>query len=181
MAEWLGRELGTLELGVVMIDGIHIDEHVMLVALGIDGDGKKHVLGVREGATENATACTALLADLPDRGLHTDRPVLVVIDAAKALAKAVRNLFGEPSLVVRTSDNITDGRACDAVASCRQVQAQCARRSPTRTTVAMPNAHRQRQPAARARSPCRASRPSRSVDALKNQPPAFASPVKASY
>ena len=59
MAEWLGRDLGALDLGVVMIDGVHIEEHVLLVALGIDADGKKHVLGVREGATENAAAAPA--------------------------------------------------------------------------------------------------------------------------
>jgi len=54
MTEWLGRDLSALDLGVLMIDGIHIENHVMLVALGIDADGKKHVLGVREGVTENA-------------------------------------------------------------------------------------------------------------------------------
>jgi putative transposase len=101
MAEWLGRDLGALDLGVLMIDGVHIDEHVLLVALGIDADGKKHVLGVREGATENAASCTALLADLRERGLHTDRPLLVVIDGSKALAKAVRNVFAERAIVQR--------------------------------------------------------------------------------
>jgi transposase-like protein len=53
MGEWLGRDLNALDLAVLMIDGICIAEHVMLIALGIDSDGKKHVLGVREGATEN--------------------------------------------------------------------------------------------------------------------------------
>lgn len=101
MAEWLGRDLGALDLGVVMIDGVHIEDHVLLVALGIDADGKKHVLGVREGATENAAACTALLADLRERGLRTDRPTLVVIDGSKALAKAVRNVFGDCAIVQR--------------------------------------------------------------------------------
>lgn len=101
MSEWLGRDLGALDLGVLMIDGIHIEEHVMLVVLGIDADGKKHVLGVREGATENAAACTALLADLRDRGLRTDRPMLVVIDGAKALARATRNVFGEHAIIQR--------------------------------------------------------------------------------
>jgi transposase-like protein len=124
MAEWLGRELGGLELGVVMIDGIHIDEHVLLVALGIDADGKKHVLGVREGATENAAACTALLADLRDRGLHTDRPVLVVIDGAKALAKAVRNVFGDQAIVQRCQAhklrNVVDQLPDDMKPSVRQ-------------------------------------------------------------
>jgi hypothetical protein len=45
MAKWLGRDLGALDLGVLMIDGVVIDAHVLLVALGIDADGKKHVLG----------------------------------------------------------------------------------------------------------------------------------------
>lgn len=74
---------------------------MLLVALGIDADGTKHVLGVREGDTENAAACTALLADLRERGLRTDRPTLVVIDGSKALAKAVRNGFGESAIVQR--------------------------------------------------------------------------------
>lgn len=101
MGEWLGRDLSGLDLAALMIDGIVIAEHVMLVALGIDADGKKHVLGVREGATENATACTALLTDLRDRGLRTERAVLVVIDGGKALAKAVRNVFGARAIVQR--------------------------------------------------------------------------------
>lgn len=82
-----------------MIDGVHIDERAMLVALGIDADGNKHVLGVREGTTENAAAWTALLAQLRYRGQHTDRAVLVVIDGWKALAKAVRSVFGDRAIV----------------------------------------------------------------------------------
>jgi transposase-like protein len=101
MGEWLGSDLTKLDLAVLMVDGICIADHVLLVALGIDSDGKKHVLGVREGATENAAACTALLADLRDRGLRTDRAVLVVIDGSKALAKAVRNVFGANAIVQR--------------------------------------------------------------------------------
>ena len=101
MDQWLGRDLGQVDLAALMIDGITIAEHVMLVALGIDTDGRKHVLGVREGATENATSCTALLTDLRDRGLRTDRAVLVVIDGGKALAKAVRNVFGTRAIVQR--------------------------------------------------------------------------------
>src|SRR5207249_9740722 len=50
-----------IDLVVLMIDGVVIEEHVLLVALGIDVDGKKHVLGVREGAPENASSCTALI------------------------------------------------------------------------------------------------------------------------
>jgi len=84
-----------------MLDGIAIADHVLLVALGVDSDGKKHVLGVRDGGAENAHACTALLADLRDRGMRTERTMLVVIDGGKALAKAVRNVFGARAIVQR--------------------------------------------------------------------------------
>ncbi len=97
----LARPLGDLKLAVVMIDGIHFGEHVVLVALGIDESGRKHTLGLREGATENAASCTALIANLVERGLDTSRSMLVVIDGGKALAKAVRAVFGKRALVQR--------------------------------------------------------------------------------
>lgn len=90
-----------IDLAVLMIDGIVIDDHIVLVALGIDIEGKKHVLGLHEGATENATACTELLAGLRERGMRTDRSVLIVIDGAKALRKAVGAVFGSKAVVQR--------------------------------------------------------------------------------
>jgi transposase-like protein len=112
MDEWLGRDLNAIDLIVLMIDGVHVAEHVLLVALGIDADGKKHVLGVREGATENAAACTALLTDMRERGLHTERAVLAVIDGAKALAKSIRDVYGARALIQRCqahkSRNVVD-------------------------------------------------------------------------
>ena len=101
MDAWLKRDLSGLELAALMIDGVHVEDHVLLVALGIDTSGAKHVLGVREGATENATACTALLTDIVDRGLATDKAILAVLDGAKALAKAVRNVWGNRVLIQR--------------------------------------------------------------------------------
>ncbi|MBX3158189.1 MAG: transposase [Deltaproteobacteria bacterium] len=124
MDAWLGRDLSQLKLVALMIDGIVIAEHVMLVALGIDADGKKHVLGVREGATENAASCTALLADLRDRGLPTEHAVLVVIDGGKALAKAVRNVYGSRAIVqccqAHKVRNVVDQLPEDARPSVRQ-------------------------------------------------------------
>ncbi len=112
MAEWLGRDLSAIDLVVLMIDGVHVDEHVLLVALGIDAQGKKHVLGVREGATENAASCTALIVDMRERGLHTERAVLAVLDGSKALAKAVRDVYGSRALLQRCqahkARNVTD-------------------------------------------------------------------------
>ena len=69
LAELMRRRLGGLKLLAVMIDGVRFADHVVLVAIGIDLGGKKHVLGLREGATENAAACKALLADLIERGV----------------------------------------------------------------------------------------------------------------
>ncbi len=72
MGSWLGRDLSEIDLRpCLMIDGVRVDDHVLLVALGIDADGQKYVLGVREGATESASACTDLLTDLRDRAMRT--------------------------------------------------------------------------------------------------------------
>jgi putative transposase len=101
VAAWQRRDLSAIDLLVLMIDGLHVDDHVILVALGIDTDGKKHVLGLREGATESSTSCKALLADLESRGLRTDAPVLAVIDGSKALAKAVRAVYGDCAAIQR--------------------------------------------------------------------------------
>jgi transposase-like protein len=99
--EWLARPLESIDPIAILIDGIHVDDHVFLVALGIDIEGKKHVLGVREGATENATCCRELLCDLRERGLSSDRQTLFVLDGAKALARAVRDVFGARARIQR--------------------------------------------------------------------------------
>jgi transposase-like protein len=101
LAEWFSAPLGELDLRVVMIDGIAFRKHCVLVALGIDADGKKHALGLREGTTENAGVAKALLADLIERGLPTDRALLFVLDGAKALRKAIAETFGNAALVQR--------------------------------------------------------------------------------
>jgi putative transposase len=98
---WMATDLGGIDLAAVMIDGLAFREHVVLCALGIDASGEKHVLGLQEGATENAVACTELLANLRSRGLRTDRALLVVVDGGKALAKAVRDIFGPFALIQR--------------------------------------------------------------------------------
>src|SRR5216683_1587365 len=81
-------------------------------AMGVDERGDKHVLGLREGATENASAVRALLADLVERGLDTNRSLLIVIDGAKALHKAVIEVFGARGLIQRCREhkkrNVTD-------------------------------------------------------------------------
>jgi len=99
--EWLGRPLDGIDPVAILIDGIHVAEHVFLVVLGVDREGKKHVLGAREGATENATCCRELLCDLRERGLATDKVTLFVLDGSKALARAVRDVFAERARIQR--------------------------------------------------------------------------------
>lgn len=101
LAEMMSRDLGQIALCAIMIDGIHVGEHLVLVALGIDDKAIKHPLGLYEGATENSTACGGLLSDLEARGVRTDRAMLFVIDGSKALTKAIRAKFGARALIQR--------------------------------------------------------------------------------
>jgi putative transposase len=96
LAELLAADLSGLELVALMVDGVRVAEHCCVVALGITIDGTKVPLGLAEGATENATVVRDLLAGLRDRGLEVTRPILVVIDGARALRRAVTDVFDHP-------------------------------------------------------------------------------------
>lgn len=101
LAAWRSTTLDTLDLVALLIDGVHIGEHCIIVALGIDRTGRKHALGLWDGSTENATVCQSLLADLQSRGLRTDHSLLVILDGSKALHKAVTQMFGSAALIHR--------------------------------------------------------------------------------
>jgi putative transposase len=96
LAELMGKRLDDLDLVAFMVDGVHFGEHTCVVALGIGIDGVKHPLGVEEGSTENAAVVTDLITGLRDRGLDTSKPILAVLDGAKALSKAVKDVFDKP-------------------------------------------------------------------------------------
>ena len=89
------------DLVALLIDGQYFRQQCLVVALGVDKQGKKHVLGLWHGATENSTLVRELLADLRERGLDTEAAILVVLDGAKALYKGVRDVFGERALIQR--------------------------------------------------------------------------------
>jgi putative transposase len=102
MKEWMTSDLSKLNLLVIQIDGIHIEEDlVLLAAVGVDGVGDKHPLAVIEGATENATVAQALLDNLIERGLNPKLCRLFIIDGAKALTKAIRKTFGRHTPIQR--------------------------------------------------------------------------------
>jgi transposase-like protein len=96
LADLLAADLSQLDLVALMIDGVHFADHLCVVALGIDLDGTKHPLAVVEGSTENTTLVKALLVGLRERGLDTTRPILAVLDGAKALTAAVTEVFDHP-------------------------------------------------------------------------------------
>ena len=95
------RRLEDLELLALVIDGLEIAGQTLVVALGVARDGRKHVLGLWQGATENTTVVKALLEDLGERGLDRGRRYLVVIDGAKALRAAVERVFAGQAEVQR--------------------------------------------------------------------------------
>jgi putative transposase len=102
MKEWMASDVSKLDLLVIQIDGIYIAEDlVLLAAVGVDGAGVKHPLGVIEGATENATVVQALLDNLIERGLDPKACRLFIIDGAKALRKAIRKTFGRHTPIQR--------------------------------------------------------------------------------
>jgi putative transposase len=101
LAELMTRDLAGEDIRVLMLDGEHLAERCVVVALAILTDGTKKPVGLWEGSTENKTVVRALLADLVDRGLCFDDGLLVVLDGAKALSAAVREVFGAKALIQR--------------------------------------------------------------------------------
>jgi putative transposase len=112
LGELMSRRLDDVRLAVMMLDGLEIADRTQVVALGITTDGVTIPLGLWEGSTENATLARALLADLVERGLDPEQAILFVIEGAKALRRAIKDVFGEQALVHRChrhkERNVTD-------------------------------------------------------------------------
>jgi len=101
LKELMERRLEKLKLVAILIDGIEFAGQVMIVALGLDETGHKHMLGLWQGATENATVVRSMLEDMVGRGLDTNRKYLFVLDGSKALRAAVERVFGQDTQVQR--------------------------------------------------------------------------------
>lgn len=95
------RDFSKHDVLAVWIDGVQLGAYHVICAVGVDAEGHKHVLGLREGATENAVVAKALLEDLVTRGLDPKRRRLFVIDGSKALRKAIDEVFGDGTPVQR--------------------------------------------------------------------------------
>lgn len=95
------RRLEKVRLCALLIDATPFAGQQMVAALGISQDGRKTILGLRQGATENATVVGELLGDLMNRGLDFSEPRLYVLDGGKALHAAVKKHGGEAALIQR--------------------------------------------------------------------------------
>ena len=97
----LSRRFDEVKLLIIYIDGLIFGEYTMIGVVGVDTQGHKHVLGIREGATENAAVVTALLEDVVARGIDPKRMMLFIIDGSKALRAAINAVFGADQPVQR--------------------------------------------------------------------------------
>ena len=101
LKQLLERRFDDVDLLILYIDGMHFGEQCVLAAVGVDVEGRKHVLAIREGATENAEAAKDLLEHLVSQGVDPSRRRLFVIDGSKALRTAINAVFGAETPVQR--------------------------------------------------------------------------------
>lgn len=101
LQELMERSLADLSIAVMVIDGTIFKGQSLVVAVGLDASGRKLVLGLRQGATENATVVGALLGELMERGLDFTQPRLYLVDGSKAIRAAIRNYAGDAAFVQR--------------------------------------------------------------------------------
>jgi transposase-like protein len=101
MKDMMERRLDKMRLCALLIDATPFAGQQMVAALGIGEDGRKTILGIRQGATENATVVGELLGDLMNRGLDFTEPRLYVLDGGKALTAAVKKYAGESAAIQR--------------------------------------------------------------------------------
>ena len=101
LSELMERRLAGIDLLAIYLDGIVVDTHHILAAVGVDSTGTKHLLGLSIGASENAAVVKDLLGGLIERGLNAEASYLFVIDGSKALRAAIDAVFGSRALVQR--------------------------------------------------------------------------------
>ena len=101
LQEMMERRLDKTRLCALLIDATPFAGQQLVVAMGISQDGRKMILGLRQGATENATVVGELLGDLVSRGLDFTEPRLYILDGGKALTAAVKKHAGESAAIQR--------------------------------------------------------------------------------
>lgn len=116
----------------MMLDGLVLGKMTIVAAMGIDSEGRKRILGLIEGGSENSEVVKTLLADLIERGLDPSEPRLYVLDGGKALHKAVTDVFGKRAVIQRCQ-----------VHKKRNVLAHLPESEQTRVSIALTMAYRE--------------------------------------
>lgn len=101
LKELMERRLEKKKFIGLLVDATPFQGQQTVAALGIGYDGSKTILGIWQGATENATVVGELLGDLMNRGLDFTVPRLYVLDGGKALHAAVKKYAGESAAIQR--------------------------------------------------------------------------------
>lgn len=101
LEELMNRRFENKRFLVIGIDGTEMGGEMIITGIGVKDTGEKEVMGIYQGATENAEACTGLIEDLVERGLSTSHRILFIIDGSKALRKAIKSVFGDLALIQR--------------------------------------------------------------------------------
>lgn len=102
LEQLMGRPLDDLKIVAIYIDGVGFGrEYLITTTIGLDIFGRKHILGIWEGATENKIVCVDLLTNLLERGLDTSRGIITIIDGSNALSAGIKALFGPLTLIQR--------------------------------------------------------------------------------
>src|SRR5437867_4502353 len=148
LKEMLERKLDKMKLCALLIDATPFAGQQMVVALGISQDGRKTILGIRQGATENATVVGELLGDLANRGLDFSEPRLYVLDGGKALSAAVKKYAGEAAPIQRCQvhkrrnvlDHLTDEQKPSVA---KKLNAAYALEDPAAAKLALHTLHRE--------------------------------------
>lgn len=102
---FLNRDLSKLDLVVLFLDGVVVSKMNAIAAIGVDTRGRKHVLGLQLGSTENETVCRDLFRSMIERGLNCERSYLFVVDGSKALGTAIRTAFGQFAVIQRCQEH----------------------------------------------------------------------------
>ena len=99
--ELMNRDLSQIDFVAMYVDGVIVAKHHIIAAVGVDAQGKKHVLGLAPGSSENAKVVKDLLSGLAQRGIDLNVPRLWVIDGSKALRSGIEQLCGKDAKVQR--------------------------------------------------------------------------------
>lgn len=128
LAELAERRFDELDILVIYIDGICLGSHHILGAIGVDSTGNKHVLGLRQGSSENTTTVSELLNDLVSKGVGPTRKRLFVIDGAKALRSGIDRVYGQDNPVQRCRNHKVRN-VCDHLPRDQQANAKATLRA----------------------------------------------------